>query len=236
MQQEKKMLPPELQILLLQFSAVALIFISITVIKFFGHNLFEDIKNWYQINFCTDTSINEVILSEKNTQTTEPLPVPESNEVAEEIISEQVVPTLATTVIKLENTSDTNSMCLPLENYQISSPFSSRINPVTKKWEKHKGIDLSANKGEPIYAALTGMVETVKNSSSYGKCIIINHGNGLKTLYAHCSAIYKNQGESVIKGEKIAAVGNTGQSTRPHLHFEVIQNGEYINPEWVMSW
>lgn len=232
MEEKVKKISPEIKILLLQFCAVAVIFISITVIKFLDLSLFEDIKKWYVENFCSNTSVSEVLQPDENS----PEETPVNSQPIVEESSQEIKQSLPVVSLKLESKKELNSMCLPLVNYEISSRFGYRKNPITKKNELHKGLDLSANHGEPIYAAATGMVETVKNSSSYGKCIIINHGNGLKTLYAHCSAIYKSEGQSVIKGDKIAAVGNTGQSTRSHLHFEVISKGEYINPEWVMSW
>lgn len=233
MEEKVKKISPELKILLLQFCAVSVIFVSITAIKFLNLSLFEDIKKWYVENFCSNTSVSEVLDAQESQTENETTTNDEQITIQDIQETKQVLPVVS---LKLESKSELNSLCLPLKNYEISSRFGYRNNPVTKKYELHKGLDLSANLGEPIYAVATGMVETVKNSSSYGKCIIINHGNGLKTLYAHCSAIYKAEGQSVLKGDTIAAVGNTGQSTRSHLHLEVISNGEYINPEWVMSW
>ena len=87
-----------------------------------------------------------------------------------------------------------------------------------------------------IAAAAAGKVVLVKNSPSYGKYIKVDHGKGLVTLYAHCNSIIKKEGDMVRKGETIATVGNTGQSTGYHLHFEVILNGKNLNPEWLLKW
>ncbi len=95
----------------------------------------------------------------------------------------------------------------------------------------HKGIDYAAPKGTSIFAAESGTVVTSGTHREYGKYIVINHGNGLRTLYAHCSALYVRVGEEVNRGQVIAAVGSTGRSTGNHLHFEVITNGSYVNPE-----
>ncbi|PHV72252.1 hypothetical protein CS063_01895 [Sporanaerobium hydrogeniformans] len=97
--------------------------------------------------------------------------------------------------------------------------------------EYHKGIDIAAPAGTPIYAAAAGKVIYASyNSGGYGKMIIIDHGNGYKTYYAHNSSLYVRTGDQVSKGENIAGVGNTGMSTGNHLHFEIRKNGNPINP------
>lgn len=95
----------------------------------------------------------------------------------------------------------------------------------------HKGMDIAAPAGTPIYAAEGGKVTYAgRDGSGYGNYIIIRHENGLETLYAHCKALYVKKGDSVAAGESIAAVGNTGRSTGNHLHFEVRKNGVFTNP------
>ncbi len=94
----------------------------------------------------------------------------------------------------------------------------------------HKGMDICAPKGTAIYAASGGTVELAGYSGAYGLNIIINHGNEVKTRYAHCSKLFVNVGNTVYQGENIAAVGTTGQVTGPHLHFEVLVNGYNVNP------
>lgn len=95
----------------------------------------------------------------------------------------------------------------------------------------HKGMDIAAPKGTPIYAATGGTVTFAGwDGSGYGYKIVVQHDNGLSTLYAHCSAIFVKAGEKVLKGETIAAVGSTGRSTGNHLHFEVRKNGKILNP------
>lgn len=94
----------------------------------------------------------------------------------------------------------------------------------------HKGIDLAANKGVAIFAAASGTVVSSGWDGNYGYSIVIDHGNGLKTRYAHASALYVAKGTTVSQGEMIAGVGSTGYSTGNHLHFEVIVNGNRVNP------
>ncbi len=94
----------------------------------------------------------------------------------------------------------------------------------------HKGIDIASPSGTPIYAAQTGTVVTSRYSNSYGNYVVIDHGNGYKTLYAHCSRLLVSVGETVNQGEVIALVGTTGISTGNHLHFEVQKDGVKLNP------
>lgn len=94
----------------------------------------------------------------------------------------------------------------------------------------HKGMDLAANKGTPIYAVANGTVTYAGYDSDYGNSVIIDHGNGLKTRYAHASALCVSKGQTVSQGEVIAYVGSTGYSTGNHLHFEVMVNGNRVNP------
>lgn len=98
-------------------------------------------------------------------------------------------------------------------------------------WTRHPGIDLATPKGTPVTAADSGYVETVGwDTTGYGNMILVNHGNGFVTRYAHLSEWYVTPGQSVKKGAMIGRVGSTGHSTGPHLHFEVIKNGLHQNP------
>ena len=95
----------------------------------------------------------------------------------------------------------------------------------------HKGTDIAAPAGTPVYASAAGRVVLAKTYSGYGKCVIIDHGNGVQTLYGHNSALYVKPGDYVRQGENIAAVGRTGWATGNHCHFEVRINGRIVNPE-----
>lgn len=112
----------------------------------------------------------------------------------------------------------------------ISSPFGYREQPLAGASTNHKGIDYAAGIGTPIYAAAAGTVVSAGYSGNAGKMIVINHGNGLTTYYMHCNDLYVSAGQSVGKGQNIAAVGTTGNSTGPHLHFQVNLNGTPVNP------
>jgi murein DD-endopeptidase MepM/ murein hydrolase activator NlpD len=94
----------------------------------------------------------------------------------------------------------------------------------------HNGVDMAAPAGSPILAAYDGVVAAAAYSSSMGNYIYLNHGDGLVTIYMHASALYVSAGQTVSKGDKIAAVGTTGNSTGNHLHFGVRLNGSYVSP------
>lgn len=95
----------------------------------------------------------------------------------------------------------------------------------------HKGIDIGAAGGTPIYAAAGGTITYSGWESGYGYLVIIDHGNGVETYYGHCSKLYVSKGQQVNAGDKIAAVGSTGNSTGNHLHFEIRLNGAQVNPQ-----
>ena len=112
----------------------------------------------------------------------------------------------------------------------ISSPFGWRTDPFTGLKAYHNGIDMAAAEGTPIVAAYTGIVGEATYNASMGNYIYLEHGDGLRTIYLHASELYVKKNDIVIKGEVIGAVGSTGRSTGPHLHFSVRLNGEYVNP------
>jgi murein DD-endopeptidase MepM/ murein hydrolase activator NlpD len=113
---------------------------------------------------------------------------------------------------------------------RISSPFGWRHDPFTGERRYHAALDLAANTGTPIKAAMDGRVSAVGLNSVYGKYVILSHSNGFQTMYAHMSAVSVNQGVYVNQGGKIGEVGSTGYSTGPHLHFAVYKNGRAVNP------
>lgn len=120
---------------------------------------------------------------------------------------------------------------LPIASYtRISSPYGYRPHPITGTRKLHTGIDYAAPYGTAIYAAEDGKVLTSGWINGYGYTVTINHGGGYVTLYAHCSKLLVSAGQTVTKGQTIAKVGSTGNSTGNHLHFEVKVNGAAQNP------
>lgn len=113
---------------------------------------------------------------------------------------------------------------------RISDAWGSRIHPITKSLEFHHGIDISNETGTPIYATASGVVHKAEYTSGYGKHLVIDHGNGYKSLYAHLYSAKVKIGESVGKGQIIGLMGDTGYSTGPHLHYEVHYKESKLNP------
>lgn len=119
----------------------------------------------------------------------------------------------------------------PAPSYtRISSDYGYRIHPTLGVEKFHNGIDMAAPSGSPVLAAYGGTVVAAAYNASMGNYIMINHGDGLYTIYMHCSALYVSSGATVSAGSQIGAVGSTGRSTGPHLHFSVRLNGNYVNP------
>ncbi|WP_396178231.1 M23 family metallopeptidase [Flavobacterium sp.] len=114
---------------------------------------------------------------------------------------------------------------------QMASGFGYRSDPFTKVRKFHAGMDFTAKSGTPIYATGDGVVEKADNTASgYGNHIVIRHGFGYETLYAHLSKYKVRRGQKVQRGDVIGFVGSTGRSEAPHLHYEVHKNGEVVNP------
>ena len=113
---------------------------------------------------------------------------------------------------------------------RITSYYGYRIHPVYKTKKFHSGIDVGAGYGSAIVAAESGTVITATTGSGYGKYVVVNHGSGITTLYAHCSSLLVKTGDKVTRGQTIAKVGSTGVSTGNHLHFEVRINGKTQDP------
>jgi murein DD-endopeptidase MepM/ murein hydrolase activator NlpD len=119
---------------------------------------------------------------------------------------------------------------LPAGMEYISSGFGYRADPFTGEGAFHAGLDFRGPYGAPVYAAARGVVSFVGQRQGYGNCIEVNHGNGLMTRYAHMSALRAHVGQLVKAGEPIGAIGSSGRSTGPHLHFEVRINDRPVNP------
>ncbi len=113
---------------------------------------------------------------------------------------------------------------------RISDEYGNRMHPILGVEQFHNGVDMAAPNGSPILAAYDGEVVAAAYSGSMGNYIMIDHGDSLYTIYMHASALYVSKGDLVAKGQKIAAVGSTGRSTGPHLHFSVRKNGSYVSP------
>lgn len=119
----------------------------------------------------------------------------------------------------------------PRTDSWVTSSFGHRISPFTNRREMHKGYDIATTQGTPVLATADGVVTFVGNRGLLGQTIVIDHGHGIVTRYGHCSKVLKKRGEKVGRWDTIALVGNTGRSTGPHVHYEVLLNGLAVNPE-----
>lgn len=119
----------------------------------------------------------------------------------------------------------------PVPTAPLGSPFGWRIDPFTGRSALHTGLDFQADTGTPIVAAAGGVVVTQEYHAAYGNMVEIDHGNDLITRYAHAAQVFVKKGDLVKRGQKIASVGTTGRSTGPHLHFEVLVQGVFQDPQ-----
>lgn len=131
---------------------------------------------------------------------------------------------------KLETNLNHLPTYFPTEATRISSHFGLRSDPFTKRTSIHSGIDFAGPVGSLIFAGADGVVTRASRWGGYGKTIVIKHNDTYETLYAHLSSIDVEVGDRVYKGDAIGKLGNTGRSTGPHLHYEVIKNGEPVDP------
>ena len=140
-------------------------------------------------------------------------------------------------LIKLGKNQEERSRCIPaiqpISNKDLrrtASGYGVRIDPIYRTPRFHSGMDFSAKVGTEIYATGDGVVTFAAWKQGYGNCLMIDHGYGFQTLYGHMSKYRKRVGQKVTRGEVIGEVGNTGKSTGPHLHYEVIVRGKHDNP------
>lgn len=123
----------------------------------------------------------------------------------------------------------------PVINGKISSEFGERIHPISGEFGVHKGIDFALEQGSPIYAIYDGEIIEADNDPWNGNYVKIKHDNEIVTVYCHCEKLLVKKGDIIRGGEKIATVGSTGQSTGPHLHFELRVNNISYNPEFALK-
>lgn len=133
--------------------------------------------------------------------------------------------------ITLASVIYTGSITCPVDDGRITSEFEFRSNPLNGEFEFHNALDIATLHGAPIYAAASGTVVESGTSSTLGKYIVIDHKNGFKTKYGHCSKLLVSEGTVIREGEIIAEIGSTGDSTGPHVHFAASKNGVYFNPQ-----
>jgi murein DD-endopeptidase MepM/ murein hydrolase activator NlpD len=123
----------------------------------------------------------------------------------------------------------------PTEGGTVSSNYGSRVGPIEGGYDWHPGVDIAVDFGTPVYASAMGTVEIAGWNGGYGRYVKINHGNGYESAYGHMSGIVVAPGQEVRKGEIIGFVGSSGYSTGPHVHFEVLVDGQTIDPMYMLN-
>jgi len=118
----------------------------------------------------------------------------------------------------------------------VTSRFGKRDDPFTQATRMHDGLDIAAERGSGVRAVRSGTVVLAGNRDGYGKVVMLDHGDGLQTLYAHCDRIDVRPGATVRAGQRLGTVGDTGRATGPHLHFEVRVDGRSVDPEGALRW
>jgi murein DD-endopeptidase MepM/ murein hydrolase activator NlpD len=130
---------------------------------------------------------------------------------------------------------DTKPTGVPIsDRLSISSGFGRRLDPFKNTWSEHFGLDFQAPQGTAILSSGTGLVSRAHRDPFYGNLLVVDHGAGLQTRYAHASELLVVEGQKVKRGQVIAKVGSTGRATGPHLHFEVLKDGRLIDPSLVL--
>jgi murein DD-endopeptidase MepM/ murein hydrolase activator NlpD len=193
--------------------------------------LYEDLKTQYQQHqdLIAKLDQNMNVLEDENTKSRQELnqllAKDEQNAVYRERKGQLAVSSMA-------DRYTGGKLMWPVDGGVVTSPFGMRFNPIEHTYRMHEGIDIGAPMGTPIRAAAAGEVIEARPSNGYGYIVVIYHGNGLATLYAHMYAqtVKVHQGQTVARGQEIAEVGSNGNSTGPHLHFEVHLNGSPVNP------
>ncbi len=123
----------------------------------------------------------------------------------------------------------------PVSNGKVSSGYGDRVAPINGGMQWHPGVDIAVKYGAPVYASAAGIVEKAGPNGAYGKYILLDHENGYKSSYGHMSALSVAEGDHVEKGQIVGYAGSSGYSTGPHVHYEVLLNGKYIDPNYVLK-
>ncbi len=185
-------------------------------------------------NLAKKQAVSDKLIDEMNSDAAAKKRAVIAAEAAEEALQNEIRAALAAAQSNSSTVVDSGEFMWPLSSRynNITSKFGYRTHPVTGVYKLHTGVDIASSgiNGSAIYASKGGTVLKAGYNRGYGNYIVIDHGGGYATLYGHASTLNVTVGQVVSKGDVIASVGSSGYSTGPHLHFEIIKNGEYTNP------
>ena len=224
---------------IIQITACAMVLLAAIVLKAMGGEPYEKLRQWYLDHLNRSLVAEERLEDAKQTVISM---IPEEIAPPEDVrtqAEEQDIPAEEKGVLF---THAVGSEIPVMLSVMISSPVKQEA-VLTSGFEDtadrggllHKGLDLAGKDGDPICAVLPGTVEAAAENDSYGKYMIIDHGGGIQTLYAHCSELLAKPGASVERGGEIARMGSTGDATGTHLHFELRVNGQCCDPAPYLS-
>ncbi len=244
----KRCVESRFNILLLQVIFVAVVLVTAVVIRIFGGDVYREISSWYREKFNDITTTTEVLSTEVHHNKVEEITA-EAELVTEETYEDDLfdeeneeIESSVKGYLTKEDTEKVSSVSVTAVNSiiwpasgKVTSEYGYRTHPISGKYAMHGGIDIGAEKGSPIKSVFDGKIIKNGYSNSYGYYVIISHGDNFETLYAHCSKLLLETGDEVKKGDTVALVGNTGKSTRPHLHFEIRIGGCRVDPRWLLG-
>jgi len=225
--------------LLVMFNLAVIVFCVQNKDYIFTDEFLEKINSY---NISIGNKIKELLgteILENKIEETNIIPTNEELTVVEEKMDTKIVPeekssSISEMELDVINIKSAYKFLKPLSNYQVSSVFGSRESEYQNVAGYHTGIDLAAEKGTIIYASMEGIVELVSSEGDYGKHLKIRCNN-VTTLYAHCSKLLVKEGQIVAEGQPIALVGSTGNSTGPHLHFEIRVEDRFVDPSKILD-
>lgn len=227
------------------FLGLAAVFLSVSILRAIQFEPFLKVQSIVQTFLTGQQSIEHAVQAIGSRTTPEHLQsvfsewFPAASPTSEPVIeSAPPVETLAATAAGVfPNKAEsavypiTLSCLQPVPGAVVTSRFGARIHPISGQNGFHKGIDLAAEQGSTIYALEDGTIRTAAQSGSYGNYLIVQHNDGVCSLYAHCDQLLAGQGDTVQAGDPIATVGATGDATGNHLHLELWRAGKLLNPE-----
>lgn len=221
---------------IIQITVCSIVLIGFALLRSFGGDSYTIVKNWYLQN------INNSIVAQEQINTAKEsflhlFPSNSSSQATSSSASVNSQAVQTTGVLVSTSAATTHSvysqvpvslsvfLTPPLQNGSVTSVFGMRNGKL------HKGMDIAAPLNTKIFCALPGKVESCAQNLTYGKYLVVDHGNDIKTLYAHCSSILVKKEDTVKYGQQIACVGSTGDSTGPHLHFELLIHQINYDPQ-----
>ena len=236
------------QLIAVQSISCAVILLIALVFKLIGGTAFSELRQSFHDSMMNNSFISTITTmlkapEEENAipnDTSPPSAIPNASEVSKSGIGGQDLPVSEKRVLYAPAGASFLPMTvnriasLPLEQGKVSSVFGYRSDPLTGEDSFHQGLDIAAEYGHPIHALFFGIIKETGSGGSYGNYIIIDHGDGLEVMYAHCSEVNAAEGAIIRAGEIVAKVGSTGRSSGNHLHIEIKKDGTAHDPSYIV--